>query len=208
MERLCKIAVGVYIIVLILGAPYWPFASAADDAPREYVDRQYHFAFQYPANWKVEKHFPALEAGEVRLIIRHPSKPMRVAAVIGHLKRGLTKQEFASSPNREAVVEAMIAFTLERVYKTTLQNMGADKMTVSEKRALPSEVGIKYYISTAHINTSVPTLIAGTHMVPFGKPYMVTCMIVTPVDETATQDNETITRVFRSFHLLGERPMK
>jgi hypothetical protein len=33
-------------------------------------------------------------------------------------------------------------------------------------------------------------------------------MMITPVDRTATKDNETITRVFNSFHVLGEQPIK
>jgi len=81
-------------------------------------------------------------------------------------------------------------------------------MTVSEKRAVSSDVGVKFYISTVHIIKNVLTLIAGIHIAPFGKPYMITFMIVAPVDKTATKDNETITRAFNSFHLLGEQSIK
>jgi hypothetical protein len=51
-------------------------------------------------------------------------------------------------------------------------------------------------------------LVAGIHIVPFEKPYMVTFTMITPVDRTATADNEIITRIFNSFHLLGERPTR
>ena len=94
------------------------------------------------------------------------------------------------------------------IFGQHLRDIGAEKMTVSEKRALSSDVGIKFYISTVHIKKNVSTLIASTHIVPFGKSYMVTFMIVAPVDKTTTKDNETITRAFRSFHLLGEQPIK
>jgi hypothetical protein len=51
-------------------------------------------------------------------------------------------------------------------------------------------------------------LMAGIHIVPFEKPYMITFTMFTPMDRTATKDNEIITRVFNSFHSLGERPIK
>lgn len=180
----------------------------ADDSPREYVDHQYQFAFQFPADWKFEKNPPPGEAGEVLVIIRHPVKPMRVMATVGHMGKTLTKQQFQSSPIRDAMVEAMMEFTVEQVYKKTSRDMGAEKMIVSEKRVLPSDAGIRFYISTALIKGNVPMLMAGIHLVPFEKPYMVTFTMIGPVDPTATRDNETITRVFNSFHFLGERPMK
>jgi hypothetical protein len=182
--------------------------SVAEAPPREYVDHQYQFAFQFPTDWKFEKNPPPGEAGEVRAIIRHPVKPMRVLASVGHIGKTLTKQQFKSSSNRDAVVEAMMEFTVEQVYKKTSRDMDAEKMIISEKRVLPSDTGIQFYISTAHIKDNVTTLMAGIHVVPFEKPYMVTFTMITPVDPTATKDHEIITRVFNSFHILGERPMK
>ncbi len=180
----------------------------AEAAPREYVDHQYQFAFQFPADWKIEKNPPPGEAGEFRAIVRHPTKPMQVMATVGHLGKTLTKRQFESSPNRDAAVEAMMELSLEQVYKKTSRDIGADRMIVSEKRVLPSDAGIKFYISTAHIKGNVTTLVAGMHIVPFEKPYVVIFTMVTPVDPTATADNETITRVFNSFHVLGEQPIK
>jgi hypothetical protein len=182
--------------------------SVAEAPPREYVDHQYQFAFQFPADWKFEKNPPPGEAGEVRAIIRHPEKPMRVMATVGHIGKTFTKQQFESSPNRNAVVEAMMELSVEQVYKRTSQEIGAEQMIVSEKRMQPSDTGIKFYISTAHIKGNVTMLMAGIHIVPFEKPYMVAFTMITPVDRTATKDNETITRVFNSFHVLGEHPMK
>ena len=81
-------------------------------------------------------------------------------------------------------------------------------MLVSEKRVQPSDTGIKFYISTSHIKGNVTMIVAGIHIVPFEKPYMVTFTMIAPVDRTATKDNETITRVFNSFHVLDEKPIK
>ncbi len=176
--------------------------------PREYVDNQYQFAFQFPADWKFEKNPPPQEAGEVRAIVRHPTKPMHVMATVGHLSKTLTKRQFESSPNRDAAVEALMELSVEQIYKKISRDIGAERMIVSEKRVLPSDEGIRFYISTAHIKGNVTMLMGGNHIVPFEKPYMVTFAMITPVDRTATADNEIITHVFKSFHVLGEQPLK
>ncbi len=197
--------------ILFLGmlvATTWPVQSVAQAPPREYVDHQYQFAFQFPTDWKFEKVPPQGEAGEVRVIVRHPTKPMRVMATVGQIGKTLTKRQFESSAKRDAVVEAMMELSLEQVYKKTSRDIGADRMIVSEKRVLPSDAGIKFYISTAHIKGRVTMLVAGIHIMPFEKPYGVVFLMITPVYRTATADNETITRVFNSFHVLGERPTK
>ncbi len=179
----------------------------AEAPPREYVDHQYQFAFQFPADWKFEKNPPPGEAGEVRVIIRHPTKPMWVQALVGHLDKAVTKRQFESSPNRDAAVEGMMELCLE-AYKKISRDVGAERMIVSEKTILPSDAGIVFYINTVHIKGNIPLVVAGIHIVPFEKPYMVTFMMVAPVDPTATKDNETIERVFDSFHILGERPIR
>ncbi len=180
----------------------------AEASPREYVDHQYRFAFQFPADWTFEKNPPQGEAGEVRVIVRHPAKPMRVMVTVGQIGRSLTKRQFESSPKRDTVVEAMMELSVEQVYKKASRDLGTERMIVVEREVRPSDVGIKFYISTAHIKGSVTMLVAGTHVLPFEKPYMVTFLMITPVDRTATADNEVITRVFNSFHILGERPIR
>ena len=193
----------IFILGLLV-AVTWPFGSVADAPPMEYVDNQYQFAFQFPADWKIEKNPGPGEAGEVRVIIRHPTKQMRVMAIIGHTGKTFTKRQFESNPNRYAGVEAMMELTVEQVYKKTSRDIGAERMIVSEKRVQSSDVGIKFYISTAHIKGNVTMLTAGIHIVPFDKPYMVTFLMISPVERTVTKDHKTITRVFNSFHVLGE----
>ena len=197
----------IILLLSLVLTTAWPLHSVAEAPPREYVDHQYQFAFQFPADWKLEKNPPAGEAGETRVMICHPTKPMRVMAMVGNIGKTITKHEFESSPNRDAVVEGLIELSLEQ-YKKMSRNIGAEWMIVSEKRMIPSDVGIKFYISTAHAKGKVTMLIAGEHILPFEKPYMVMFTMITPVDRTATKDNESITRVFNSFHMLGERPIK
>jgi hypothetical protein len=61
------------------------------------------------------------------------------------------KRQFESSPNRDAAVEAMIELSVEQIYKKTSRDIGAERMIVSEKRVQPSDAGIMFYLSTAHI---------------------------------------------------------
>src|SRR2546425_210373 len=105
-------------------------------------------------------------------------------------------------------MEALIEMTLDQIYKKTSRDISADRMIVSEKREVPSNAGLCFYISTAHIKSNVTMLMAGIHIIPFDKPYAVNFTMVSPVDPKATEDNDTMTRVFNSFHILGERPIK
>lgn len=185
-----------------------PFDSVAETSLKEYVDQQYQFAFQFPADWKIEKSPAPAEAGEVRAIISHPRKPIRVIAIVRRLDSAFTKREFESSLNSDGIMEAIMELTLDRVYKKSSQDVGAERMVVSEKRSLPSEAGAKFYISTALTKGNVTMRSAGTHIVPFEKSYMITFLMISPVDQSASEDNETITKVFNSFHVLDEKPIK
>ena len=43
------------LVLVFLVATAGPFRSVAEAPPKEYVDHQYQFAFQFPADWKIEK---------------------------------------------------------------------------------------------------------------------------------------------------------
>jgi hypothetical protein len=191
---------------LILGSLFFNVSVSLGAPPLEYIDKQYHFAFQYPADWKAEKG-PTGEAGEARVWVKHPTKPMSVTALVGQTGKAMSRRDFETSPNRDAVANAMIDWTVEQVYRKGSRDIGADKMVVVEKQMQPSDVGLKFHISTAHTKGRITLLLAGQHIIPFDKPYMVTFLMVTPVDKGATKDNEIITQVFNSFHILGEQPI-
>jgi hypothetical protein len=180
------------LVLVLLVATAGQFRSVAEAPPKEYVDHQYQFAFQFPADWKIEKNPLVGEAGEVRVITRHPTKPIHVMAMVGDLGKTITKRQFESSPNRDAVVEAMMELSVGQVYKKTSRDIGAQQMFVSEKRVQSSDAGIKFYISTAHIIGDVVMLMAGIHIMPFEKPYMVTFTMIVPVDRTATKDKRPL----------------
>ena len=179
--------------------------GGADAPPLEYFDHEYEFAFQFPADWKTQKNPPPGDAGEVRAFIKHPTKPMYVMAIVGDVGRSITRRKFEANPNRSAIVNAMIEWTIQGVYKKSSREIGAERMIVSEKRVVPSDGGIKFYISTAHMKGKLLWLVAGIHILPYEKPYLVTFIMVTPVDKTANKDNEIITKVFNSFYVRGEK---
>lgn len=183
--------------------------SSVESQPRivEYVDNEYSFAFQFPSDWKLEKSPSPGEAAGVRLMVRHPAKPMWVVVTVGDIGESMTREQFESSPNREAAVAGMIESTVE-LYKKTSRDVGATQMIISEKRTLPSNVGVKFYISTAHRTSAGMMTVAGVHILPFGKTHMIAFMMVAPLERAATKDNETIANVFNSFHVLGEKPSK
>jgi len=196
------------------GAPHGEGSSppsSVEPQPRivEYVDNEYNFAFLFPSDWKLQKMPERGEAGAVRVMVKHPAKPMWVMATVGDIGKSMTKEQFESSPNREAAVAGMIEWTVEQVYKKMSREVGATQMIVSERRALPSNIGVKFYISTAHRTSAGPMmLVAGIHILPFERTHLISFAMVTPLDRAATKDNETIEHVFNSFHVLGEKPSK
>jgi hypothetical protein len=102
----------------------------------------------------------------------------------------------------------LIEWTIDQVYKKSSRDIGAERMMVAEKRAVPSNAGIKLYIATANTTGTGVIGTSGIHIMPFEKPYMVSFLMTTPVGQTSTSDNEIIKNVFDSFHILGEPPIK
>ena len=182
-------------------------ATAAGERILEYTDNDYGYAFQYPSTWKIQKTPPPGEVGEVRVLILSASKRSNVMAIVSRHGKSITRAQFEASPRRDEVVNALIDLTVEQVYKKTSQNVGASRILVTERRAPPSDVGIKFYIATANFLTDRGILgVAGKHIMPFEKDYVVAFLMITPVDPKATEENETLTNVFNSFHVAGERP--
>lgn len=173
----------------------------------EYVDNEYNYAFQFPSNWKMEKVPMRNELGEVRVMIKNPSGGY-VMAVIGNVGESVTKEAFNNNPNQNAIVEQIIEHTIDHVYKKTSRDINATRMVVAERSFIPSEVGIEFYISTAHFLTKgLPILVAGIHVIPFGRDYIVAFIMASKLDSSAKEENEMLTRVFNSFHIIGEQPI-
>jgi hypothetical protein len=177
----------------------------ADGQVSEYTDNDYGFAFQFPSDWKMQKTPPPADLGEIRVIVKHPAAPMYVEAIVAKLGSTVTKREFEANPKSDAVVGALTDVTIEQVYKKMSKVVGAERMIVAEKRPISSSVAVEFYIATGQFRGDELFAVAGIHAVPYGKPYMVSFIMVSPADKNATADNETMTRVFNSFHIVGEQ---
>lgn len=197
--------------------PYYLFfakdASSAQPTPEgkisEYADNEYGYSFQFPSDWKMVPTPPKGEAGEVRVLIKSPKSTM-LMAIVGKLETSISKQAFVNNPNSKAIVDTMINYTIESVYKKTSSDIGATRMVVGEKRTILSDVAVKFFISTAHfIKTragELPVAVTGIHYIPFEKDYIITFLMTSPLDPNAKEDNEMFKAVFNSFHLVGETP--
>ena len=197
------IARWVVISILLMRAP-----AFTGDEPMEYQDNQYQFAFSFPQNWKLEKAPPGNEYGDTRVIVSHPTRPIYAMAAVGQLGKTVTKERYDTNPNRNEIVKAMMRITVWEDYNKVSRQIGADRMIVEESWVIPSDVGIEFYISTLQMKGDLPIAVIGLHAVPFEKPYIVSFIMVSPVDKTATADNETTKKVFNPFHLLGEKPVE
>ena len=82
--------------------------------------------------------------------------------------------------------------------------MNASKMIVVEKRIRPSNVGIKFYISTLHVVNGVPLGLAGIHTIPYGKEHAISFVMSSILDRQTMENNATFKRIFNSFQLVGE----
>jgi len=208
-------------IVATAKSAVWPYyifiakdASTAQPRPEgkiaEYTDNEYGYAFQFPSDWKMLKTSPKGEAGEVRVVMKSPKSTM-LMAIVGKLEESISKQAFVSNPNSKAIVDAMINYTIESVYKKTSRDVGATRMVVGEKRAIPSEMAVKFFVSTVHFvkkeQGELPVVVAGIHYIPFEKDYLITFLMTSPLNPKATDENETIKSVLNSFHLVGEKPL-
>ena len=89
-----------------------------------------------------------------------------------------------------------------------IKDVQATRMVVAERQSLPSDMGIKFYISTIHIigEKNIPLGLAGIHIYPFNKDYLVNFLMISPLRKDAKAENQLRAYVFNSFHLVGEKP--
>jgi hypothetical protein len=92
---------------------------------------------------------------------------------------------------------------VKQIYEQASQGMHATKMLVPNKQVLPSEDGIKFYISSLHVIGDESFIIAGTHLIPFDQPYMISFIMMSPAKLEAAQQS-AVNQVFNSFRLVIE----
>jgi hypothetical protein len=205
--------IAVLAIVIIAGAisGYLWLKSQKEDSEiggelriLEYTDQKYGYSFQYPSDWKLQKSPSGYEIGKARVLLLGPSGSS-VVALIGDVEKSISKDEFNSDPNNAEIAGQMMDLAVKQIYQTTAKDLGATRMLVTEKEILQSEVSIEFYISTFNfVDTTTQITITGIHAVPFGKDHMITFLGTTVLNSATEEENETVSLILSSFHLLGE----
>ena len=168
----------------------------------EYVDDEYGYAFHYPSDWVMQKTPEGNEIGEVRVLLL--SARGTITVTVGHFGNSVTREQLNDSPYRDAFVEQVIDLTIEQVYRKSSRKLKASNMVITEKRTLPSDTGILFYIKTTFsTNEGIPMSVSGIHAMPFGKDYIIGFLMITGLKK----ENETLRSAFNSFHLIGEQPI-
>lgn len=179
-------------------------AAEAQKGMKEYWDKDYNFAFRYPAGWKLRQLPEGEVHREIRVIAQAPDGGSFMV-VIEKLPKPTEKEAFESSGDRSAAVEKMAQETIGEIYHTISKNLQATGMKVGEIRDVSSRAAVKYYVSTLHqMKTGHPIIIAGIHVLPFGKAYRIDFMMTAPWNSAAKKENEAMMVAFNSFHLVGE----
>lgn len=195
---------GIALVALFASAS----SSHAVGPEREYLsytDPQYHFTFQYPSEWTRDDTTKPGTGGETRVVVRDPESTARGIVSIAKVDTVFSKTQFEASPDKDRIVQGMIDLAVKQIYRRTSQEMQATKMMVGNKQPLPSIGGIKFYISTAQVIGGDTVVIAGTHVIPYDQPYMVTFMMISPF-KLGSGEQSIINNVFNSFRLLSEPP--
>lgn len=202
-------------------AVIWPYSLfIAADSPfdshyknvtlAQYTDAEYGYAFQFPSNWKITPSVHKGELGELRVLVKSPDGDV-IAVTVSQIDKSISRELFVKSGKGNEVVNAMVEYVIENVYKKPFEEVNVSRMIVKEKRTFSSDLAIKFLVSSVHFvktdKGEVPMFMAGLHYVPFGKPHLITCMITSTIDPKATSGSEVFERIFSTFHLSDEKSL-
>jgi len=187
--------------VLLAALAAWPALARADASTTEYADAQYQFTFRFPADWQREKVPTPGEGGEVRLAAKSPARPIFVLAIVGPIGPAITREEFERRPDRDALVDELIQRTLGQVYSKMSRDLSASRLVVDETHRRASDRGIGFSIHTTHTTPEGATTVEGTHVFPFGEPYVITLLVVARGAAAAPAEVETRRRLLDSLRV-------
>jgi hypothetical protein len=172
----------------------------------EYTDKEYGYSFQYPSDWKLQEAPSGYEIGQARVLLVEPSGNS-VVALIGDVGKSISKDEFIGDSNNVEIAGQMMDLAVKQIYQPTAKDLGATEILVADKVILPSEVSIQFYISTFNfVDSTTQITLVGIHAVPFGKDHMISFLGTTVLNSATEAENETISLILSSFHLLDEKP--
>ena len=187
--------------VLLATLAAWPALARADAATTEYADSQYRFMFRFPADWQKEKVPTPGEGGEVRLAAKSATRPIFVLAIVSPIETAITREEFERRPDRDTLVEELIRRTLDQVYGKMSRDLSASRLVVDETKRRASDPGVGFSIHTTHTTPEGATTVAGTHVIPFGEPYVITLLVVARAAGATATEVETWRRLLDSLQL-------
>jgi hypothetical protein len=194
----------VFTLVTLLVAAHSAYAAPV----AEITDNAFAYAFQYPSDWTLKKAPEKGKGDRVRVLVQSPGGAT-VMTIVGNMDTAIARNQFDRSPNKQATIQKMLDLTVDAVYRKTARDIGAKEMVVQKKEYRPSEVGIRIYISTLlKLNGGRAVALSGSSVIPFGKRYMVSFIMVAPLTQNVHKEAPTLTRVFNSFHMLGEHPFR
>jgi hypothetical protein len=179
-----------------------PALAWANAATTEYSDPRYRFQFRFPADWQQEELPAPGEGGEIRLAAKSATRPIFVLAIVTPMAEAITREDFERRPDREALVDELIRRTVDQVYGKMSHDLAAGSMVVDESQRRASDAGIGFSIHTTHTTPEGATIVAGTHVVPFGEPYAITLMVVARGAGAAPPDVEARRRLLDSLRAI------
>ena len=187
--------------VLLATLAAWPALARADASTTEYADSQYRFMFRFPADWQREKVPTPGEGGEVRLAAKSATRPIFVLAIVSPIETAITREEFERRPDRDTLVEELIRRTLDQVYGKMSRALSASRLVVDETKRRASDPGVGFSIHTTHTTPEGATTVAGTHVIPFGEPYVITLLVVARAAGATATEVGTWRRLLESLQL-------
>lgn len=187
--------------VLLATLVAWPALAGADASTTEYADAQYRFTFRFPAEWQRQEVPAPGEGGEVRLAAKSTARAIFALAIVTPIGRAITQEEFERRADRDAVVEELIRQTVGQVYAKMSRDLSASRLVVDETQRRASDAGIGFSIQTTHTTPEGATIVAGTHVFPFGQPYAITLMVVERVAGATPTEVETRRRLLDSLRV-------
>ena len=187
--------------VLLATLAAWPALARADASTTEYADSQYRFTFRFPADWQRQGAPTPGEGGEVRLAAKSATRPIFVLAIVSPIETAITREEFERRPDRDTLVEELIRRTLDQVYGKMSRDLSASRLVVDETKRRASDPGVGFSIHTTHTTPEGATTVAGTHVIPFGEPYVITLLVVARAAGATATEVETWRRLLDSLQL-------
>ena len=179
-------------------------AAAADGKMVQFSDNEYGYSFQYPEGWTLRRLPEGKANADIRVTLQGPNGSY-FTVIVDQRDKQITKEEFRENPQPKNVVEAMMAESIEQIYKAISKNIKATRMDVGERQDLSNDWAVKFYITTLHtVAKGKSIIVAGIHAFPFSKNYAVNFLMTAFTDKTANAEIGALTSVFNSFRLSSE----